>query len=376
MIAAAHNHRFVDQVSGLCYPAAIMSKCFKRVQLVVKVGIVTALIAACAPAEQEDAAPETSQVQAANAVNRLLTYQEAGGESTDMISSDIRLDLGEVIVQVGEPTTRFNRVTERDEEFILVETEDGDQVYHRAFWFLADSQPAVVISDEAVVYTRPEVVGATGNQIARGQVLAATVIEGDDAGVSFVEVLHYDHDAQTALSSRYLRDDVISTDANDVRAAILLFVAGGTEDAVARREILRTASDLPNNQFRVEVREALAAVEAELDPDSAVTEEEDQAQELEPVTIPAPGGENFGAAADLGIATEEFGSQMVANADDVTVYAAPSQDSAVVATLESGQTVIVTARTVDTFSVDDSVASWMFIDAPNGWVFGIYLDPQ
>lgn len=352
-----------------------MSKCFKRVQLVVKVGIVTALIAACAPGQEEDAASETPQVQSANAVNRLLTYQEAGGESTDMISSDIRLDLGEVIVQIGEPTMRFNRVTERDEEFILVETEDGDQVYHRAFWFLSDSQPAVVISDEAVVYTRPEVVGATGNQVARGEVLAASVVEGDDAGVSFVEVLHYDHEAQTALSSRYLRDDVISTDANDVRAAVLLFVAGGTEDAVARREILRTAADLPNNQFRVEVRDALAEVEAELDPDSAAVED-DPEQELEPVTIPAPGGENFDAAADLGIATEEFGSQMVANADDVQVYAAPSQDSAVVATLGTGQNVIVTARTVDTFSVDDAVASWMFIDAPNGWVFGIYLDPQ
>lgn len=343
-----------------------MTKYLNSLKLVTKIGAILLVTVACEPNDEvpaEESETEFVQVTAINPVHQIATYVATEGTDPSFVSAGTPIDLGETIKQIGEPLSLPNEVVGDIDESVPIETEDGDQVYFRRRWFLPDSVAAVVVAEDAVLYTRPEAVAATGVQIQRGEILAAAPVEREDVGVSFVEILYFDHDNRRAVDSRYLRSDVISTEEHDVRAATLLFVATRTEDPTARREILSIAVELPNNEFSVPIRVEAAQF------DSAV---------VTALTIARQVGVPFHTVTTELYATVTPGSGP-GPLGQVDVLQAPySGKGEFVGYIATVTTMPVIAVTEQSYQYLEHDAPWYLVlgepPDPTGWVHGGYLE--
>lgn len=325
-------------------------------QLLIAVAVV--LIVSCTPVEDEAQTnggadpvasdPAEVEVGSVNIVYRLLTYSETEANADPReFARAFTLPLGESVTRVGEP---FPGVTPfGDRTLVKIRNSVGDEAFALDSYIVPGATLGVVIDEQAVLYTRPNLVSPTDDIIPRGSMVA---IHPNSDGGDFINVTTYDHDAGAPYFDRYLKVEDVSTVDTDIQAGLLIFVAGQTEAEVSRRELLENAESLGQSVFADDARRELALLRGE-EPEAALP------QDL------------------LDLAFEEFAFEGVINTDGTTVYRYPQRRSEYVAvTLDSGALVSVEERTVEAFEVDGETSNWFRISQPAGWVFGAYIDPE
>ena len=329
-----------------------------RLHLIVLFVLLGALLLGCVPADDADAPDESetpvetipaeTEAGSVNIVYRLLTYSEVEttGE-TRQFESAFTLPLGEPITRIGDA---FPGVTPfGDRTLVKIRNSVGDEAYALERYVVAGARLAIVVDDQAVLYTRPNLVSPTDDIIPRGSMIA---LHPDGAEGDFANVTTYDHATGTPYFDLYIKADDISEEEIDVQSGLLLFVAQETSAEVAKRELLENAESLGQSAFVDDVRRELAVLRGE-DPSAALP------QDL------------------VDLAIEEFGFDGVINANATTVYRYPQKRPEYVeTTLDAEALVTVTERTVEAFEVDGETSNWFRITQPAGWVFGAYIDPE
>lgn len=314
-----------------------------------------AFLAGCVPSEEETDStaepagpPAPAETPSVNVVHQLLTYID--GESDDETRRFDRgqtLPIGERVTRIGDPFTGVTPFGER--ELVRIRTSVGEEAFALDRYFVPDATLGVVVDDQAVIYSRPNLVSPTDDLLPRVSMVA---IHDEENESEFLTVTAYDHEAGTPYFDVYLKAEDVSTEAVDVQAGLLLFVARRTDAPVAKVELLENAEGLGESAFVDDVRRELAIARGE-DPEDA---------------MPAD-------LVDLEI--EEFSFAGVINENGTVVYRYPEQRPEYgETTLDEGAIVDVEERTVGAFTVDGETSSWFRIANPPGWVFGAYIDPE
>jgi hypothetical protein len=301
-----------------------------------------------AATDEPSGPPPEEEFDSVNIVYQLLTYAEVETDGdTREFERSFTLPIGEPVTRIGEA---FPGVTPfGDRTLVKIRNSVGEEAYALDRYIVPGASLGVVVDDQAVLYTRPNLVSPTDDIIPRGEMVA---IHDDSTEGDFVHITTYDHALGVPYFGLYVKREDISSDDVDVQAGLLLFVAQRTGAEVAKRELLENAESLGNSAFVDDVRRELAVLRGE-DPEDAM-----------PAEL-------------TNLAIEKFGFDGVINTDGTTVYRYPDKRSEFVeTTLSEGALVRVEERTVEAFEVDGETSSWFRITSPAGWVFGAYIDPE
>ena len=251
------------------------------------------------------------------------------------------LPIGEKLALLGQPTKALQAGKERD--FVPVRRDSGTDGWVRADLVISKSILAVVTTDTAAIYEAPNNTAATTSILPR---LSIVAIASETGGMTFIRVTGYDAVAKILLRNVYLRNEGVSSNPDDVQAAILLQLAAASKNLTQQRAFLTSAiKDHPGSLFIPELNAALAALTA-------------------PRPVPPPAQR----------ATEPAGGVMVTRSDGVSVYDAPDEKTGkLLATLQNDQKVDVLEKTTDSYAIGGDTAPWFRIREPAGWVFGASL---
>ena len=168
------------------------------------------------------------------------------------------LQIGEKLDLLGQPTKAFQARKERD--FVPVRRVSGKEGWVRADLVIAKSILAVVTTDAAAIYEAPYNTAATTSTIPR---LTIVAISSETAGLTFIRATGFDAAAKLLLRNVYLRNEGISSNPDDVQAAILLQLAAASDSASQQRAFLTSAiKDHPGSLFIPELNAALSALTA------------------------------------------------------------------------------------------------------------------
>ena len=243
------------------------------------------------------------------------------------------LPIGEKLALLGPATKTFQAGKERD--FVPVRRDSGSEGWVRADLVISRSILAVVTTDTAAVYEAPHNTAATTSTIPRLSIIA---IASETGGMTFIRVTAFDPVAKILLRNVYLRNEGVSSNPDDVQAAILLQLAADSNSLVQQRALLASAiKDHPGSLFIPELNAALIAL-----------------------TAPR--------------ATEPAAGTMVTRAEAVSVFdAADEKTGKLLATLPKGQNVDIIEKTTESFAIGGDSAPWFRIREPAGWVFGAFL---
>lgn len=250
------------------------------------------------------------------------------------------LPIGEKLALLGQPTKAIQAGKERD--FVPVKRDSGVEGWVRADLVISKSILAVVTTDTAAIYEAPNNTAATTSTIPR---LSIVAIASETGGMTFIRVTGFDAAAKILLRNVYLRNEGVSSNPDDVQAAILLQLAAASKNLTQQRAFLTSAiKDHPGSLFIPELDAALTAL-----------------------TTPRP-------APPAQRTTEPAAGVMVTSADGVSVFDAPDEKMGkLVSTLPKGRNVDILEKTVDSFAVGGNNAPWFRIREPAGWVFGASL---
>jgi hypothetical protein len=250
------------------------------------------------------------------------------------------IPIGEKLALLGQTAKAVQSGKERD--FVQIRRDSGSEGWVRADFVVSNSILAVVTTDSAVIYTMPNNTAATASTIPRMMIVA---IHADTGGMIFISVTGFDAAAKMLLKNVYLRNEGVSSNPDDVQAAILLQLAAGSKNLKQQQAFLTTAiKDHPGSLFMPELNAALGALSA-------------------PRTVPPAGR-----------ATEPAAGTMVTGDDAVKVYDAPDENTAkLLTTLPKGLKVDIEERTTDSYTIGDRSAPWYRLKDPPGWVFGSSL---
>lgn len=316
-------------------------------RLVWIVAVIGSLSLSCSPQEQAEIEPEVVaalEVPSVNIVDRLLAYRPVDGPSPSAADQGDALPqfeqafviaVGERLVRIGEPFSGQTPFGERS--LVAIRTSTGVEAVTLARYIVPNATLGVVTGEAALLFADDTLVAAGNTVLPRGLVVA---IHSGRPRSDFVQLTAYDADSDLSYSAQYVRSQDVSQDQNDVRAALLLFLARNTDSPVARRELLQNASDLGVTAFFREVQRELAA-----------DRDVERAAQIEPIEL----SRQVGPAA-------------------TNVYRGPQRAfDRVVTILSPGTEVTIDARTVITDTVDGRTDLWYRIADPVGWVFGADL---
>lgn len=250
------------------------------------------------------------------------------------------LPIGEKLALLGQATKAFQAGKEHD--FVPVRRDSGSEGWVRADLVISKSILAVVTTDTAAIYDAPNNTAATTSTIPR---LSIVAIASETGGMTFIKVTGFDPVAKILLRNVYLRNEGVSSNPDDVQAAILLRLAAASKNLTQQNAFLTSAiKDHPGSLFIPELNAALAALTA---------------------PKPAPPTQR---------ATESAAGVMVTSQDGVSLYDAPDEKTGkILATLPKGRNVDVLEKTTDSFTIGGNNAPWFRIKEPAGWVFGASL---
>ena len=168
------------------------------------------------------------------------------------------LPIGEKLALLGPPSKTFQAGKERD--FVPVRRNSGKEGWVRADLVISKSILAVVTSDTAAIYEAPYSTAATTSTIPR---LTIVAISSETAGLTFIRVTGFDAAAKILLRNVYVRNEGVSSNPDDVQAAILLQLAIASTSPPQQHEFLISAlKDHPGSLFIPELNAALGALTA------------------------------------------------------------------------------------------------------------------
>jgi hypothetical protein len=166
------------------------------------------------------------------------------------------LQTGEKLALLGPPSKTFQAGKERD--FVPVRRDSGKEGWVRADLVMSKSILAVVTTDAAAIYDAPYGTAATTSTIPR---LTIVAISSETAGLTFIKVTGFDAAAKILLRSVYVRNEGVSSNPDDVQAAILLQLAAASSSPPQQRAFLTSAlKDHPGSLFIPELNTAIGAL--------------------------------------------------------------------------------------------------------------------
>lgn len=212
----------------------------------------------------------------------------------------------------------------------------GKEAWVRDIFLANAGRMGVLVMDKAKVYSEARAIKVTAKHV-NGPGMVAVLEEKD----GYLKIQGYDYTSKVLFDGEtWVSADSVSLAANDVGAASLWIAASVATKKEIRVNLLATALEQHGDSVLAEkIRTDLAA--------------------LEEVVLPA---------------SEAVDTRFVVNDDKVNVRSGPAVDSAVLATLDKGAEVLAIEKTLESFTIGTSTASWFRISEPAGWIFGAFLD--
>ena len=313
--------------------------------------LVVVVLAGCGQGIGKKTADEEEQeaveVSSYNPVDGLITYVKASeteGEAS-FEQGSTRLNIGEQIVFLDQ--TLKGKAGKRDVELSLIRTSEDREVWIPSEFFIPDGKLGVVTSGKAVVYAKPDKLNPTSDILSRMTIVTASPQQ--ESG--FYQLTTWDEVNDKKYAGVYVKSDALSLRDADVQSAVLYFVAMKNTNPVVKEELLNSAADFTVSVFMPQIR-------AELD---ALTE----------------GTSDEVSGTRTVMTCEPFSFEGIVNSDNVNVRNFPgTAGTRIIAQLQPETEVRIVERTVDPDMVGGQSANWFKLDDPQGWVFGVYIDPR
>jgi hypothetical protein len=237
---------------------------------------------------------------------------------------------------------------EGERDFYHVTASDGKDYWVQDPLVAVDAVPCVVISDSALLYTKPDIASLNPKTLILPQYAFLGLHEAASDS-SFVCVSGYvtEFANNPVVAKQFVKRELVTANPVDIQAIRLYKNALTNKNEVARRELLNNALTL-DTPFRSLITEALAGIDG---------------KKIEFSVMPYDG--------DLNYVYSGGGSQVnVRDKPGIT-------GSNVLFKLNDGSRVIVSSVTVEMETVGGENDHWYsIVDAEtqkSGWVFGAYL---
>jgi len=245
--------------------------------------------------------------------------------------------IGDVVQVLEGPASAKLPGWTKEADILRVRHESGTEGWMRADYVAVNSVLGVTTTDDSAIYTLPRNTAATAQNLP---VLTIVAITRTTAGQTFVRVAFFDK-TKGPLRDVFLRNEGISTKADDVQTALLLILAQQAKDKKLQNTLLQSAlSDYPGSLFSAQVQEGVQALKS------------------------PTAGKNV----------QTYTAALTAASKDVPVLSIPDEIwGQSVGTLAKGQAVEAIEETSATDTVGTDTAQWIHIKDPEGWVFGAYL---
>jgi hypothetical protein len=260
-----------------------------------------------------------------------------------------QLNAGDTVNWNGEQQSYHRNYDNAVRNFYRVEA-DGDY-WVQDYAIAGPAEPGVVVAPDTVLYTKPDPTSPVrAGNVSLPQYTLVAVFPDEDPTDNYIKVsARLEGTSNPPISERYVKVENVSTDPNDIGAVKLARIASATENAVVRAELLRNALDIAR-QSRF-----LSRTAAEL------------------------GGEPAFFELELTDNLEQLASRTsyMVTSDTVNIRDIPAVSGKVVATLNQGDTLWVSAKTKRETTLaapegeEKPKGAWFKTD--NGWVFGAYI---
>ncbi|MDR1929787.1 MAG: SH3 domain-containing protein [Treponema sp.] len=229
-----------------------------------------------------------------------------------------------------EETIRAKRKSDNVERDFYRIDSDGEDLWVQSYAAAGPgAEPAVIIGENTVLYTRPDLAApASGSIISIPQYTLAAVFPGMETDL-FTCISAYIANTGT-VDKRYVKRQNISTDSGDVKSMQLYQLALATTIGLRRRELLNNAREI-SGSFGSLIGEALADLEG-------YTEIEESFEVSE---------------------------------DNVNIRDSAGAEGEKTGVLKKGDKITARSRTNFKWQAGGKTDYWYRI--PKGWVFGAYL---
>jgi hypothetical protein len=248
----------------------------------------------------------------------------------------------------AEHKTATRRDDKQERDFYHIRTNgiagsNGADFWVQNYALACDAYPAVVISNDAMVYTKPDLGSPSRDGLKLPLYTIVGVHNSDLPNPMFECVSAY---TDKPIIRSYLKAANLSVDSDDLEVLKLYQSAKALTNNGAKREILQNALSL-GGRFSNLIQDSL--------------------DELEPVKITFT--THALAQKGTGVITSDFGT--------VNVRDKPgSKGTKVLFSLNDGDEVTVSAYTIETEAIAGYDEAWYQIDTAtgkSGWVYGAYL---
>ncbi len=258
---------------------------------------------------------------------------------------------------IAEPLTSDGTIVTASDnkEYILIKNSEGEETYIRSIYFLPDGILAVISSNDAILYSKPNNLNPTKNNLGIMMIVIASAKEED----GFYEILADDNrikDKEIVRTGVYVKTEDISIKEADVQSALLFYVAGINNDRNVKKELLNTAvNDYSSSIFYQEICDTLDALDPPevTEPADGFEPPEDQVEDYSNMNL-------FGEIIDKNVNVREF----------------PGLSSAILpVTLNQGSRVKIDLVTKAKYKIEGyEDNNWFKIEEPAGWVFGEFIE--
>jgi hypothetical protein len=246
-LTAREDHRTVTQRK---FPPEVIMR-----RALIPAALLALLLLLCCQPKLARPVPQAVVADAKSAFVIMTDLPLFGMEQGVLISRGT-LPIGEKLALLGQATRTFQAGKERD--FVPVRRDSGSEGWVRADLVISKSILAVVTTETAAVYEAPRNPAATTSTIPR---LSLVAIASETGGMTFIRVTGFDAAAKILLRNVYLRNEGVSSNPDDVQAAILLQLAAASHNLTQQRAFLTSAiRDHPGSLFIPELNAALAAL--------------------------------------------------------------------------------------------------------------------
>jgi hypothetical protein len=301
------------------------------------------------PQETETPEPEEAFKQPLGVILTEASLQELRDDGKMYWKAN--LSAGDTVIWKDETMNAVRSYDNQRRDFYRVDFDGGDY-WVQDYAIAGPAEPAVIVADDTLLYTRPEptAVARTGNvSIPRYSLVA--LLPDEDISDDYVKITaRLEGTSNPPVSDRYVKAQNVSTDTNDVGAVKLVRIASATGNPTVRAELVRNALDFARKSLFLNQ----TAANHNYDPVFFELEVTGNLERL---------------------ASEE---RYMVTADTVNVRETPSVTAKAVTALSQGTTVWITAKTKRTVTLDapegeEAPKGVWYKTGDGGWIFGAYI---
>ncbi len=137
--------------------------------------------------------------------------------------------------------------------FALIDI-DGEDYWVQTVFVASDAVPGVIIGNETILYSKPDITKATSSIIPEYSLVA---VHPDTESEIFVSISAYvDGEKPYSVEQKFIKKENVTIFYDDVQAMKLYTIANAAENEVVKRELLKNALELDSG-FKYLIRKEL-----------------------------------------------------------------------------------------------------------------------